>query len=165
MLALYNKAPAFKVDAHAVALKTIYPGVFGTDRVSSIPSRNDKGAYFYELRYRGEIGVCATTVCEIFRAAENAHYRSITLTHTDASGAIADQFHHNTAQLLTQGFFDHGKQAFAGPLVVVSLADVLWRVQTCRIPFKLRNIPRTVCTYVEVLIDDLKPFALLVKEY
>lgn len=152
---------------HLAALRDVYPVVFGTHRITSvdITPKADRGAYVYELRYRGEFGVVASTVYEKFRSADYAPYRSITLTHVDASGNISDQLHDNTAQLTTQGFFNPTTQSFTGPLVVISLADVLWRIQTGRVPVKLRNRPRTVCTYVEVLIDDLAPYALFVKEF
>lgn len=154
-----------KETAHAVALRNVYPILFGTTRITSIGKPADRGAYFYELRYRGQMGVCATTVYEIFRSAENARYRSLTLTHMAANGTISDQLHRNYAQLTTQGFYNPSTGQFTGPLVVVSLADVICRIQTGHIPFKLRNIPRSVCTYVEVLIEDLAPFAMFVKEY
>lgn len=154
-------------SAHLAALRDVYPVAFGTPRVTSfdITPKKDAGAYLYRLRYRGEMGLVSTTVYEKFRSAEYSHYRSITLTHVDAGGNISDQFHDNPAQLTTHGFFNSAFDAFTGPLIVIGLADVIWRVQTGRIPFKLRNRPRTVCTYVEVLIDDLLPFALFHKEY
>ena len=153
--------------AHIAAVDEIYPVLFGTRRIIAIDKtpKTDHTAYLYELRYRGDMGVCSTTVYEKFRSPEYAHYRSITLTHIDASGAIADQLHENTAQLTVQGFFDQATNRFCGPLIVVSLADVIYRVQTGRIAYKLRNRPRSVCTYIEILIEDLAPFAMYVKEY
>lgn len=153
--------------AHKAVLEDVYPSVFGTRHIRSfdITPKADRTSYIYRLRYRGEMGISNVTVYEKFRAADYARFRSITLTHVDAAGNISDQFHDNPAQLTTQGFFNEQTGTFVGPLIVVSLADVIWRVQTGRIPFKLRNRPRSVCTYIEILVDDLQPLALFHKEY
>jgi len=154
-------------DAHIAALADVYPRVFGTPRITSvdITPKTSPRAYLYKLRYRGDWGITSTTVYEKFRSPDYAHYRSITLTHIDENGTLSDQLHDNPAQLTTQGFYNNATGIFAGPLVVVSLPDVIYRIQTGKLPVKLRNRPRSVCTYVEVLIDDLAPYALYLKEY
>ena len=154
-------------DAHKRALDEVYPVVFGTRDIRSydITPRGDPMAYLYELAYRGAYGLTRVTVYEKHRFHDYARYRSVTLTHVDASGNICNQLHNNYAQLMTQGFFNDETCRFHGPLIVISLADVIARVQSGQIPSVLRNRPRSVCTYVEVRIDDLAPYALFVKEY
>lgn len=152
---------------HNLAMAEVYPAMFGTRQLKAfdITPRVKERSYAYRLQVRGVFGVSNFTVYEKFRSAEYAHFRSLTLTHIDDSGAISDQLHDNRTQLTTQGFYDHTKGKLSGPLMVIAVADVIYRVQTGKIAYALRNRPRSVCTYVEILLEDLAPYALFYKEY